>query len=77
MKKMTFHGVHDIGKTNNINKILIITGILVYFLALSWKFYTAEISSGQIPHIIFSMETGVSESTKLFLGRKFYHNACT
>lgn len=21
MKKMTFHGVHDIGKTNNINKI--------------------------------------------------------
>lgn len=64
MKKMTFHGVHDIGKTNNINKINnhwnpgLLSGSVLEILQYSTN--TAEISSGQIPDIIFSMETGVS-----------------
>lgn len=66
MKKMTFHGVQDIGKQTTLIKFFknnhwnpgLLSGSVLEILQYSTN--TAEISSGQIPDIIFSMETGVS-----------------
>lgn len=74
MKKMAIHDVHDVGKQTT----------LINFnnhwkpgLQADFSGYSTQPILQRSRVVKFSMETGHSKSTHLFLDGKFYHNACT